>query len=160
MATTNVPKPQFTPTGFVVPDESAVLTGVQQDINSAFGGNLNFGTTDGSPTNPTPQGQLSSSMAAIVGNANDTFLFYSTQTDPAFAEGRFQDAIGRIYFMERIPSLPTTLQVQCIGAVGTPIPAGAQIVDSGNNIYVCLASGSIGTSGSVILTFAANIPRP
>src|SRR5260221_4978363 len=158
MATTNVPKPQFTPTGFVAPDESAVLAGVQQDINTAFGGNLNFSTTGGSPTNPTPQGQLASSLAAIIGNTNDTFLFQSTQTDPSYAEGRFQDAIGRIYFMERLPSLPTTLVVQCIGATNTLIPVGSQIVDPGGNIYKSLASGTIGPSGSVNITFAAVVP--
>lgn len=156
--TTNVPVPVFTPTGFVAPAESDVLAGVQEDINVAFGGNLNFGTTEGSVTNPTPQGQLAASEAAIIGNVNDTFLFYSTQTDPAFAEGRMQDAIGRIYFMERIPSLPTTLQIQCVGAVNTLIPAGSQVVDPGDNVYVCLLAGTIGVAGSVTLSFAAAIP--
>lgn len=153
--TTNVPVPSFTTTGFSIPPESAVLTGVQEDINDAFGGNLNFSTTQGSPTNATPQGQLAASMASIIGNVNDTFLFYSTQTDPAFAEGRMQDAIGRIYFIERIPAQPVLLQVQCIGAVGTLIPVGSLIIDAGNNQYASLATGTIGVSGSVTIEFAS-----
>jgi len=156
--TTNVPVPTFGPTGFVVPAESAILTGVQADINAAFGGNLNFSTTQGSLTNATPQGQLAASMAAIIANANATFLFYSTQTDPAYAEGRFQDAIGRIYFMERIPATPTTLALQCVGAVGTVIPVGSLVVDQSNNQYQSLAAGTIGVTGSTSITFAARIP--
>lgn len=154
--TTNVPPVQFTLTGFVEPPESAVLAGVQQDINAAFGGTLNFGTTTGSITNPTPQGQLAASMAAIIGYVNDTFLFYSSQTDPAFAEGRMQDAIGRIYYVERIPQTATTLALQCVGASGTTIPVNAQVVDPSNNLYSCLTGGTIGTNGTVSLNFTAN----
>ncbi len=156
--TTNVPKVSFTPTGFIEPDESAILAGVQQDINAAFGGTLNFGTTGGSITNPTPQGQIASSMAAIIGNVNDTFLFYSTQTDPSYAEGRMQDAIGRIYFMERIGAVATTLQLQCVGASGTVIPVGSLVVDPGNNLYSNLVAGTIGANGSASIVFTANIP--
>ena len=57
--TTNVPAIQFTTAGIVVPEESAILTGVQEDINAAFGGNLNFTNLN------TPQGQLASSWAAV-----------------------------------------------------------------------------------------------
>jgi hypothetical protein len=160
MTTTNVPNVAWTPTGFVEPLESAVLAGIQQDINAAFGGNLNFSTTAGSLTNATPQGQLAASMAAIIGNVNDSFLFYSTQTDPSYAEGRMQDAIGRIYFMERIAATSTTLQIQCIGGNNVAIPVGAQIIDPSNNIYNCIAGGTIGPSGSITLAFAANITGP
>lgn len=155
MTGTNVPGVTFAPTGFVAPAESAVLAGVSQDINTAFGGNLNFGTTGGSLTNATPQGQLAASMAAIIGNVYDTFLHFSTQTDPAFAEGRMQDAIGRIYDIERNGPIPTTLLIQCTGAVGTVIPIGALIADPGGNPYACLGGGVIGASGTVALTFAA-----
>jgi hypothetical protein len=155
--TTSVPAPSFTPQGFVAPPESVILAGVQQDINNAFNGNLNFGTTQGSITNSTPQGQLASSFTALIGIANDTFLFQSTQTDPSYAEGRFQDAIGRIYFQERIASIPTTLQLQCVGAVGTVIPIGSLVVDQGNNLYESLATGTIGNDGTVLLPFAAQL---
>ena len=53
---------------------------MQADINAAFGGNLNQALN-------TPQGQLASSIAAILGNVDDTFAFYTSQTDPAFALG-------------------------------------------------------------------------
>ena len=58
----NVPTVQWNGTiGFVPPQQSAVLVGVSEDINAAFGGDL-------TQQPETPQGQLASSMAAIIGN--------------------------------------------------------------------------------------------
>jgi hypothetical protein len=151
---TNVPQPVFGPTGFTEPLESAILAGVQADYNVAFNVTFNFGTA----TNPTPQGQLAASTAAIIGNVQDTFVFYTQQFDPAYAIGRQQDALGRLYNLQRLPALPTTLQVQCSGAPNTFIPVGATITDSANNIYASTVSGSIGANGTIGLTFAALVP--
>lgn len=150
---TAVPPVTFGPTGFLIPSEPAVLAGVQTDNNAAFGGNLN-------PALDTPQGQLSTSEAAVIGNTNSTFQFFTTQVDPAFATGRMQDAIARIYFLERIPSQPTTLQLACSGLSGVTIPLGALVTDPNSNIYQCTGSGTIPGSGSVTLTFAAQVPGP
>ena len=79
--TTNVPAASLSPTGFVAPAESDVLTGVQADLQAAFGGNLN-------PALNTPQGQIAQSVAAIIGDANDQFLALANGVDPAFADGR------------------------------------------------------------------------
>jgi hypothetical protein len=158
--TTNVPTITFTPAGFVAPAESAILLGVQADFQVAFNGALNFTTTAGSITNPTPQGQLTASTAAIVGDANDAFLFYCSQVDPAFAQGRMQDGIARIYFISRIPSQPTVLQVSCVGLLNTVIPVGSLITDNAGNTYASTASGTIPIGGSITLSFAAIIPGP
>ena len=153
MSGTNVPSPTFGPNGFIAPQESAVLAGTLADIQQAFGNSLN-------PSLATPQGQLASSLAAEIGNVNDTFLFQSTQTDPAFAVGRWQDAIGRIYFIERLPAEPTTLVLDCIGGAGVSIPFNALVQDPAGNIYTCTEPGVIPVGGSVNLTFAAQIPGP
>ena len=151
---TNVPSPAWNPaTGFIAPTEAAILTGVAEDINAAFGGDLN-------PAPSTPQGQLAASLTAIVGNVDDTFVFYTTQTDPAFAVGRMQDAIGRIYFIERLPSNPTTLQVACVGLNGTVIATNSLIQDNAGNQYTCTAGGTIPNTGSITLPFANLIPGP
>lgn len=155
MVATNVPQPTFGPTGFIAPSEGAILTGIVTDINAAFGGNLNFTTMSGSVTNATPQGQLAASMAAEVGNVMDTFVFFTTQTDPAYAQGRMQDAIARIYFIERLPALPTILSISCMGLQGVTISVGALISDQAGNIYQCTGSGAILASGSITLQFAA-----
>lgn len=151
--TTNVPEPTFGATGFIVPAESAILTGVTEDINDAFGGNVN-------PALETPQGQLASSETAIIGNVNDTFLYYTTQTDPAYATGRMQDAIGRIYFIERNPAQPTVAQCVCTGLSGVVIPEGALAIADDGNYYTCTAAGTIPISGSITLPFACTTVGP
>ena len=154
--TTNVPQPTFGPLGFQIPQESAILQGVQEDIQAAF-------NAQGFVLNPslvTPQGQLASSMAAEIGNVNDTFLYFSTQTDPAFAQGRWQDAIGRIYFIERIPGQSTVINVTCIGLVNTVIPAGTLLQDTLGNQYYSLQAVTIPITGTVNNSFAAVIPGP
>jgi hypothetical protein len=153
-AGTNVPAIQFTSVGFVAPSGPAVLAGVQMDINSAYGRQFNFGLT-------TPQGQISSSWGAIVVNANSIFVYFAQQIDPAYSSGRFQDAIGRIYFQERKPAEPTALQIACAGAQNVTIPVGAQLVDRATGlIYQATQAGTIPPSGSITLSFAAVIPGP
>jgi len=150
---TNVPLPTFGPAGFVEPLESAILAGVAADIATAFGGNLN-------PALNTPQGQLASSIAAIIGNVNDLFLFYQSQTDPKYAVGRMQDGIGRIYSINRNPALPTVVQGLCTGLAGVVIPVGALTADINGNIYQCTGAGTIPVSGSITLSFANILPGP
>jgi Baseplate J-like protein len=151
--TTNVPAPVFTPTGLVLPTEAAILAGVQEDYNAAFGGNLN-------PALNTPQGQLCSSTAAMVANANTVFATFVNQVDPDTATGFMQDAIARIYFLNRNPAVPTTVNVQCTGAFGTNIPVGALVQDTSGNIYSCTQAGSIPIGGTVTLSFANTAAGP
>ncbi len=150
---TAVPQPTFGATGFQPPSEQAILAGVTADLNAAFGGNLN-------PSLATPQGQLASSLTAAIGNVNSLFLLYTNLVDPALSYGRMQDAIGRIYFIERIPSAPTTVAVTCTGSPGVVIPAGALIEDTNSNTYVCTDGGSIPLTGSIVLNFANQTPGP
>lgn len=115
---TNVPMPTYTATGFVPPLPSAVLAGVQADMDAAFGTSLNFGT----PTNPTPQGQIAATNAAALSDVFAQFCLLANSVDPAFAFGRMQDAIGRIYFIARIAGQSTAVSCVCIGAANTVIP--------------------------------------
>lgn len=149
---TNVPSPVFGPTGFVLPAESAILAGVQADQQTAFGGNLN-------PALNTPQGQLAQSETAIVGDANNQFLYIANNVDPAYASGRFQDGIGRIYFLTRLAALPTTLQIAC-GGLNAPILVGSTIKDASGNIYACTTAGTIPSSGTITLPFACLTTGP
>lgn len=147
---TNVPQPSWNPaTGFVAPATSAILAGTTADLNQAFGGNVN-------PALNTPQGQVATSNAAIIQDAYDQFVFYTTQTDPAFAIGRMQDAIARIYFLTRIPASPTVCEsCTCTGLAGVVIPIGALAQNPADgNIYACTSGGTIGAGGTVALNFA------
>lgn len=151
--TTNVPTPVFTPTGLVLPQEAAILAGVQQDYNAAFGGNLN-------PQLTSPQGQLCSSTTAMIANGNTVFATFVNQVDPDTATGFMQDAIGRIYFMNRNPAVPTSVNVLCTGVLGTEIIVGALVQDTSGNIYACTQAGEIPIGGSITLPFANVIAGP
>lgn len=145
--TTNVPPIEFTAAGLVVPQESEILAGVQADINEAMGGNLN-------PALNTPQGQLASSTAAIVADSNAALAEFVNQVNPDTADGFMQDAIARIYFLERSPGAPTTVACTCVGEFGTVIPVGAQAQDTSGNRYTCTDGGVIPVSGTIVLNFA------
>lgn len=152
--TTNVPQPTFTPVGFVAPPESAILDGVQADYASAFGSNLN-------PALNTPQGQLGTSTTAIISDVNDQFVLLTQNMDPAYASGRFQDGIGRIYFLTRNPAEPTVLEITCGGLSGAVVPVGtAQVQDPSGNIYSCTQAGTFSSAGTVTLGFACQTTGP
>lgn len=148
-----VPVPTFGATGFIVPSDADILTAVKNDINAIFGGGLNM-------ADATPQGQLANTITALISQSYSTFLLYTQLSDPAYAFGRMQDAIGRIYFIERDPSLPTVVQATCNGAQGVVIPAGSQAQASDGNLYTCTAGGTIPASGSIILPFSCNAVGP
>lgn len=150
---TNVPSVTFTDRGFVAPTGPQILAGVQADINAAFGENLNFALS-------TPQGQLAASMAAIIQNVYALFTYYTNQVDPAYASGRMQDAIARIYFLSRNGSQPTVLQVLCTGLSGTTLPLGSRIQDTSGNIYESTAAAAIPVAGSVTVSFSCTVPGP
>lgn len=147
MSISSVPKIQFTPNGLVLPQELAILDGVYQDYNAAFGGNLN-------PALETPQGQLISSTTAIIGDHNSIFAEFVNQVDPDVASGFMQDAIGRIYFLDRHPATSTVVQCVCSGVIGTEIPQGSLIADLNGNVYQSLETETLNSSGLATIDFA------
>ena len=86
---TNVPSIVWTPEGIILPTDAEILSGIQADINQSFGGGVN-------PSLSTPQGQIASSDAAIIADKNSAIAYIANKVDPLYAQGRFQDAIGRI----------------------------------------------------------------
>lgn len=151
--TTSVPPVVFDPTGVTVPTESAILAGVQADMAAAFGGNLN-------PALSSPQGQLASSLTAIIADKNAQVALVANQVNPNYAEGRWQDAIGYIYYLQRIAAQGTVVLATCTGAQGTVIPVGAQAQDTAGNVYTSTQSGAIAASGTVAISFTCNTPGP
>lgn len=139
--TSNVPKITFTQTGVVIPAESDVLAGVQSDINAAFGGGLN-------PALETPQGQLASSQSAAIGYKNGEFAYFVNQVDPQYSSGKFQDGIGRIYFLNRKPATSTSVMCTLTGSIGAVIPAGSFAQDTNGNTYAATGDITIGLAGT------------
>lgn len=151
--TTSVPPIVFTATGPVLPEETAILAGIQADQNASFGGRLNPGLS-------TPQGQLAQTQAAIVADKNSQVAFLCNQFDPQTSSGKWQDGLGRIYFMERLPAVPTAVTATVSGLTGVVIPVGAQAVASDGTVYNCTASVTIPAGGSISTTFAAQTAGP
>jgi len=150
---TSVPFPTLGPNGFIAPLEINILNGVLIDFNSAFGGNLNLSLS-------TPQGQLATSISAVIGYNNDLFTYYVTQVDPAFSSGRMQDGIGNIYFITRLPPRPTVVEATVTGAFGTLIPAGSLAQALDGTIYTSSGDVSIPISGTTTASFSATVDGP
>ena len=147
MSATSVPPIVWTPEGVVLPTDAAILAGRQEDINNAFGGGVN-------PALSTPQGQIASSDSAIVSDKNSDIAYIVNQVDPQYAEGRFQDAIGRIYFMTRKAATSTVVIAAVGGIPGTYIPAGSLALDTSQNVYQLLGAVNIGPGGTIAAEFA------
>jgi hypothetical protein len=147
MAST-VPQPTIGPNGILVPAQADILAAVLADMNTAFGGNLNTVNLF------TPQGQLASSVTAYIADCNSLFSYFVTQTDPVTSQGFMQDAIGRVFDIQRLPATFTTVDCLCTGAVGTVIAEGAQAQDTSGSLFQT-SGGTIGGGGTVTLSFQA-----
>lgn len=148
----------FTENGPVVPDTATVRDAVETNWQAAFDNRLN-------PDPATPQGQLITSETAIVQDKNSQLLFLANMFNPETAEGIYQDALAKIYFLTRQPARSTVVPCTCTGLPGTVIPgigsdAPALAKDADGNILVCQTSGTIPQSGSIVLEFACQVPGP
>ncbi|HFU9058718.1 TPA: hypothetical protein ACH7KX_005056, partial [Escherichia coli] len=143
---TAVPDVTITENGLSVPDIADVLAGRLTDMSTALGGGA-------SQSLSSPQGQIAQSDTEIIAQEYDKLLCLFNQINPDFSTGRFQDGIGRIYFMERIAAQGTVVTATCIGQVGTTIPAGSTAVDTSGYIYQSIDNAVIPSSGSVDVQF-------
>lgn len=144
----SVPKLKWTQSGVVVPAEADVLSGTQDDINQAFGGNLN-------PALETPQGQLATSLAEEIAAKNAEIANITNQVNPDLAAGRWQDAIGRIYFLSRIPAQGTVVQATANGLPGTVIASGALAKDGNGNLWEVTTPATINSNGTASVAFTS-----
>lgn len=147
MAETNVPSVEITDTGVFVPETSKVLAGVLQDYNAAFGGALNITSVS------TPQAYLAGETTANIMNVNAALAYLFNNVDPAYASGRFQDAIARIYFITRKAATHTTVTALCIGSPGVTLPAGSQAKDENGYTYTSAASAVFDSNGQAAVVF-------
>lgn len=150
---TNVPAITWVNGAPILPAEADILAGVQTDIDVAFGGGVN-------PSLQTPQGQIAQSETAIIGDKNNQIAYIANQVNPAFASGIWQDAIGYIYFMNRIQATGTVVSATCNGAVGTVIPAGSVAKDLNGYLYSSTAEATIPASGNVTVQFQNQTTGP
>lgn len=154
----------FTPTGPQAPSTSQVKAVMLANWQAAFDNGLN-------PDDRTPQGQLVTSETAIVQDKNNQLLYLINQFDPTVNEGVYQDAIGRIYFIDRHPARATVVMCRCTGLSGVFIPGTdadpalapdgpALVQDDADHILACTASGTIPSTGFINLPFACQETGP
>lgn len=120
---TAVPDVTITENGLSVPDVADILSGRLTDMTTALGGGA-------SQSLSSPQGQIAQSDTEIIAQEYDKLLCLFNQINPDYSTGRFQDGIGRIYFLERISAQGAVVTATCIGKVGTIIPAGSSAIDT------------------------------
>ena len=111
-------------TGFEVTETSDLRETIVEQWQNAFKEN-------GKPllnTDPeTPQGQIIDSQVASVAQKDAEVLYLAQQFDPRTAEGRFLDALAKIYFLTRKPAINSSAVCTLTGRAGTQITAGAII---------------------------------
>ena len=148
---TNIPSVTITETGISVPPTQDILSGALQDINAAFGGNLNVSSVS------TPQYVLSAERTQAIALAYASLAFTLSQFDPDTAIGRFQDALARIYFITRKSGTPTIVSATCTGIPGNTLPARSLARDTSGNVYESLSDASFGSNGQATVQFANQV---
>jgi hypothetical protein len=150
---TNVPAIAFTPTGIVLPQEADILAGVLADMQQANGGTLTVTLT-------SPSGQIAQSDTAIIGAKNDEIAEIVNQFDPNTADGRFQDAIGSIYFLTRKPAQGSVVIASCIGLVGATVPVGSLAQDAAGYLWASEAGATFSSAGTASISFQCQTTGP
>jgi hypothetical protein len=150
---TAVPDVTITENGLSVPDVADILSGRLTDMTAALGGGA-------SQSLSSPQGQIAQSDTEIIAQTDDKLLCLFNQINPDYSTGRFQDGIGRIYFMDRISAQGTVVTAQCIGKVNTVIPAGSSAIDTNGYIYQSINEVVIPASGTIDVQFVNTTTGP
>ena len=144
----NVPALQITSAGVVTPDALTIRGGVLADENVAFGGDLDIVTPS------TPQAYLADQLTANILNSNAAVTYFVSQVDPVTTEGRMQDAIGRIYFMDRNGATASVVQALCTGQPGVTLASGALAQDDSGNLWKSTSSAVFSAGGIATTQFA------
>lgn len=113
---------------------------------------------DTDPT--TPAGQLVDGLTAESEAFGALCLFMFNMFDPMSAEGRWQDALGHIYFIERKIAEPTVVTCQLTGLRGTVIPYGALVSSTTGYTLICNRSVTIGADSTAETTFRCSETGP
>lgn len=139
-------------TGVVVDDGATVRSNVATSWKEAF--KIDETTPELNTEPETPAGQLIDGLTALIIQKDNDLLFLSNMFNPETAVGIFQDALAKIYFIERHVAQPTTVICTCKGLQGTQIPAGSIVEDTNGNQLTNAELAQIGASGEVNVLFS------
>ena len=136
-----IPPLQITDTGITAPPTNEVIDGVWEMFKKAFGKDINTAMN-------TPQGQLVTSLAAIITDERNQMINLLNQFDPRYAQGIWQDGLGYIYFMTRKHATHSSVEIVLTGLAGTTIAAGTLFNDVNGNTWQTTQKTIIGNDGS------------
>lgn len=148
----NVPALTITPTGVSSPDAVTIRNGVLADENVAFGGDLDIVTAS------TPQAYLADNLTENILDSNAAVTYFVSQVDPATSEGRMQDGIARIYFLDRKGSTSSVVQALVTGQPGAILPVGALAEDEANLLWQSTIDAVFDAGGLATIQFACLTP--
>lgn len=138
-------------TGIVVENAETVRSNIANLWKNAF--KIDETTPELNTEPETPAGQLIDGMTALVLQKDNAILFLSDMFNPETSVGVFQDALGKIYFIDRHVAQPTTVSCTCKGLQGTQIPVGSIVQDGNGNQFTSTELATIGSNGSVDVLF-------
>ena len=150
----NVPALQITPEGVAVPDAVTIRTAVLADEIVAFGGDLDVITPS------TPQAHLADQLTTDIQNSNAAIAYMISQVDPATADGRMQDGIARIYFIERKGATSSVVQALCTGQPGSVLPVASLAEDTNGNLWQSDGAATFPSGGTITVQFSCMTTGP
>lgn len=143
-------------TGLYADEIKAVREMVAADWKNAFRGK---GLPELSTEPETPAGQLIASETAAIVDKDNEVLFLANMFNPLTSQGKWQDALGKIYFLTRKTAQSSEAQCLCRGLSGTVIPQNARIKSVyDNSEWICAQAVEIGETGAVEARFIAAKP--
>ena len=138
-------------TGFSVSETSDIRDEVAQDWVEAF---KEQGRPDLNTDPETPQGQMIDSQNAAIHQKDVELAFLAQQFNPQTASGRWQDALAKIYFINRKPAINSTCVCTLTGINGTTVTAGALIRSTyDQTLWSLNEDATIGANGTTTATF-------
>lgn len=161
-----IPSVQITEIGIVAPSRADITAGLWEIMRGAFGDDLNEDAR-------TPQGQLVTSLTAVIDAQNSAMIALGNNFDARYAIGQFQEALGAVYFLKRKLAIQSVAMLSFIGTSGTVIPQGfiiddvagyewsvvsASTVGAGLVTATCTTPGPIQAAPNTIATFKVIVP--
>ncbi len=118
-------------------------------------------TTPELNTDPeTPAGQLVDGITALIVEKDNEVLKLGNMFNPLTAVGVFQEALAKIYFLNRLVDQPTLVSCTCTGLPGTFIPQGSIAEDEEGNRFISTNAATIGSGKTTEIVFSCTVPGP
>lgn len=148
-----IPQIQITNTGYVAPTREEITAGLWELMSSAFGGDI---TQD----DRTPQGQLVTSLTAALYDKDSQFIVMANNFDPRYSSGKFQEALGAVYFLDRAKASSSVAILEFTGLSGADIPVGTQAQDGNGSLWETTQAVTVGVGGKATVEAKCLVTGP